>query len=300
MGLIAMQDGQLETAGAISYWALSGEVSLTGLREALEFEGVGAGLLPTSITSADALGRAAKDACRDSRQLIRPLSRGAWAFIQETVVSGDANEPELDHRQLLTGRVKLVEQADGSKLEQLDIQVSKGVERTEALDQLIDEIRAGAERQKDLLSANDVSYWLVYVAKHLHAVSLRDRGGVYFVPRDVFPTWRLISRVLSEMTAHKVFEIPAVKTEEAVEAILTAVRTQVQAKFEELEGYLAEGVSTRGLNSWERQMLETKDFLARYVALLGQALPDLSTRLDNLTGAIVAARLSIVKEEQAA
>lgn len=290
--LIAMQDGELETAGAISYWTLSGDVRLESLRAALAFEGVSEELFPSAITLADALGRAAKAACRDSRQLVRPLARGAWAFVQETVVDGDT----VDHVQLLTGKM-LVDPE--TKEARPAVALARGVERTEALDQLRDDILAEYVAQQGMLSANDVSWWLVRVAKQLHAVGLRERGGVYFVPRDVLPTWKKITRVLAEETLHKVFQIPAVKTDDAVEAILTAVRAHVQAKFNELEGYLEEGVSTKGLNSWEKQMVETKDYLRHYVDLLGTALPDLSTRLDNLTGALVAARLSIVKEEAA-
>jgi hypothetical protein len=295
--LVAIQgDTEIETAGAISYWSLEGEVELAALKEALAIEGLDAGLMPEGTTRQEALSRGAKAACVDNRQLIRPISRGAWAFVQEKVA--DANEgAEIEHLHLLTGRVEVVETGDGQKVERYDVRPAKGIERTEALDQLVDQIKAEADRQRGILNANDVSYWLVRTAKALHAVSLRDRGGVYFVPRDVLPTWRKVARVLADETQHKVFEIPAVQTEDAVEAILTAVRTHVAAKFAEAEEYLRGKVSNKGLNALERSLDDTHGFVSHYVSLLGQALPDLADKLENIKGALVAARLTHNAEE---
>jgi hypothetical protein len=295
--LVAMQGAaELETAGAISYWSLEGEVCLATLRDSLAIEGLEERLLPTGPTLADSLARGARESCADSRQLIRPLARGAWAFVQESVVDGDT----VTHEQLLVGRVKSVEAPDGSKEQVIDIQLARGMEMTDELEVLIERIKSATERQKGILSANDMSWWLVYVAKQLHAVSLRDRGGVYFVPRDVLPVWRKITRTLSEETAHKIFEIPAVKTDEAVEAILTAVRSFVAGKFKEAEEYLAGGVSTRGLNALERSLDETHDYVDHYVGLLGTALPDLIDKLENVKGAMVAARIAHKESEATA
>lgn len=293
--IVAIQGSeQLETAGAITYWSLEGEVELLGLRQALEIEGLEGSFLPSGVTMQEALARGARASCSSNRQLVRPLDkRGAWAFIQETVTQGD----ELAHQQLLTGRVSLVDQGDGTKKEVYDVRRAAGAERTEALDQLADQILAAAEHQRGILSANDVSWWLVYVAKQLHAVGLRDRGGVYFVPRDVLPTWRKIARVLADETGHKVFEIPAVKTDEAVEAILTAVKAHVSAKFAEAEEYLSGKLSNKGLNALERTLGETQEYVEHYVGLLGTALPELVSRLEGIKGALVASRLSFNSEE---
>jgi hypothetical protein len=291
--LVAIQgDEQLETAGAISYWSLEGEVDLDGLRQSLTIEGLEARLLPTGPTLQEALVRGARASCIDSRQLVRPLGkRGAWAFVQERAVRTDGPDVELEYQQILTGQVVLVQQADGSKREEPEVKIARGVERTEAVDQLVDQILAECDRQRGILAANDVSWWLVYVAKQLHAVSLRERGGVYFVPRDVLPTWRKIARILADETQHKVFEIPAVKTEEAVDAILTAVRAHVRAKFTEAEEYLSGKTSTRGLNALERELEGMKGYVAHYVNLLGVALPELTDKLENIRGAMVAARV---------
>lgn len=293
--LVAIQgDEAIETAGAITYWSLEGETTLRALRDALVLEGIEGRLLPTGPTMQEALARGAKASCRDNRQLIRPLKRGAWAFVQEHVNDDNLH---LVHTQILTGCTRQVDNADGTKREVYDVKVSAGVERTEAVDQLVDQIVSEAERQRGILTANDVSWWLVYVAKQLHAVSLRDRGGVYFVPRDVLPAWRAVARVLAEETGHKVFEIPAVKTDEAVEAILTAVRQTIAARFAEAEEYLSGKLSNKGLNALERTLDEARDYVEHYVGLLGQALPDLTDKLENIKGALVAARIAHNAEE---
>ena len=80
----------VETAGAITYWSLSGDIDLERLREALAIEGVDERLYRgMGITRGEALVRGAR-ACANSRQLVRPMGkRGAWALVQEHV-DGDA------------------------------------------------------------------------------------------------------------------------------------------------------------------------------------------------------------------
>lgn len=288
--LIALDADSAETAGSISYWALAGDVNFRQLIDALELDGVHERYWPTEITLGEALVRAARACSNGRRQLVRPLgTRGAWALVQEHVTG----EESVEHTQLLTGKV-----AQHGGVQVIDIRVSPGVEVTAALEELVDQIREECVRKQSRLAAADVSGWLVRVATQLHATGLRDRGGIYFMPRDVLPEWRRVARVLSEESEHKVFMIPAMKTDEAVEAILSAVRSNVEEKFSELEGYLAAGVSTKGLNVWERHMADTRSYLDHYVRLLGQALPDLSERLELFTGALTAARIT-AKEKAA-
>lgn len=283
--LIALDATSAEVAGAVSYWSLSGTVELSALRDSLQLEGLPEPLLPTGVTLSEALVRGARVCCNGPRQLIRPLARGRWAFVQEHV----RDSKHVEHKQLLTGRV---EPMGEGKVPTAVVELADGVKPSEAMDALIDQILGESSRQLGLLDGVDCSSWLVRVATTLHATGLRDRGGIYFVPRDVLPTWRLVARVLSEETEHRVYEIPAMRTEEAVAAVLTAVRQTCEGRFHELTTYLAEGVSTRGLNAWERSMAETKRYVEHYVSLLGQALPDLSERLEQLTGALMAARLA--------
>lgn len=283
--LIALDPQSAEVAGCVTYWSLSGTVSLSELRAALLVEGLAEPLCPQGVTLSEALVRAARVCCNGSRQLVRPLARGRWAFVQEHV----RDAKHVEHRQLLTGRVEAMGE---EKTPTAVVELADGVSPTDALEQLCDSILAESQTQLGLMDGVDCSSWLVRVATTLHATGLRDRGGIYFMPRDVLETWRLVSSVLESMTEHRVYEIPAMRTEEAVSAVLAAVRSTVQGRFKELEGYLAEGVSTRGLNAWERNMAETQRYVAHYVELLGTALPDLSERLVQLTGALTAARLA--------
>jgi len=166
---------------------------------------------------------------------------------------------------------------------------------------LADAILASARAQEGVLTAMDVSSWLLWVLRHhVQAVSLRERGGFYFVPRDRLPVWRQVVAVVRACSGHRLFEIPAMRTEEAVEAILTAIRDEAAERMAEMEAYLAGEVSTRGLNSWERRLGELQEKLAHYAELLGVALPDLDAKAITLKGAVQAARIVAASQPEAA
>lgn len=279
-------DAANEAAGAIVFWSLGGDADLARMRLSLELEEVPEKFWPEGPTYSEALLRGAR-AQANQRQLVRPLGkRGAWALVQEHV-SGDV----ITHTQVLVGHAE--PSADVGGLGAFRVQLSPGVERTEATDALIENILAEGLRQVGLVPPVDMSGWLVRVATQLHAVPLRDRGGVYFVPRDVLETWRRISAVVASESQGRTFEIPALKTDEAVDAILTSVRAQVAKQFAALEDYLLETPSNKGLNSWERQLDEMRSYVRHYVELLGVALPELESRLVSLSGALVATRMSL-------
>lgn len=282
---VAVESGS-EIAGGITYWSLSDDVQLEALRQSLEMEGIDEALWPSAPSLEQALTRSAHNAVQNKRQLVRPLAnRGAWAFVQEKLVN---DEPVYET--LLVGRVKRVE-----GLETLVIELGSGIDPDSptglAAQAIRENIRGGVDKAQGILVPTDVSNWLVGVLRALQSVSLRDRGGIYFVPRDRLETWRLLTGVLRAESKHTVFEIPAMKTEEAVEAILTSVASEMTAELAELEDYLIGETSTRGLNAAERKLSATREKLTHYVGLLGRALPDLSARLEQVVGSLTAAQL---------
>lgn len=281
-GVIAVSDAMRDAAGIIIWWELQGHVDLQDLEEACDAEGLTPPEPPSLVT---ALGRAAQSVLPSKRHLLRPLqTRGSWEIVLEHVEqSQEDNGPAnfLRHERLLTGWVE-----GGQPLVY-----------GPAAD-LRNELLMKVPLYKRVLTANDFSAWLLLQASMMHALGLRQRGGFYFIPRDRVEMWQRVVRVTRACSDHGLYELPAMRTEEAVTAILASLRGEAEKQFKALEDYLLEGdCSTRGLNSATRTAESLQGKLRHYAGLLGVQLGDLDARLVKLTGAIQAAKI-VEKENQ--
>jgi hypothetical protein len=269
-----------ESAGALVFWSMSGEVSRDELIECLDLCNVSLDCVPPVPSTKLFATRAAARACTGPRQFVRPLKkRLAWVVVTEVVVSHPDEEDRIDLRHNVRVTVP----------DDFAVQV---VPVTLDDEPLAMSVRDWCQHYKNVLVPMDISYWLLgLLGQEFDAISLRERGGMYFVPNAHLSTWRKLVQALRMCSAHKVYEIPAMRTEEAVEAILDAVRREMHAKFQEFEEYLLGETSTRGLNVWERELANASAKAEKYAALLGVALPDLTQRAETLQGALQGARL---------
>lgn len=277
--VIAVPDALKDAAGLMVWWELSGNVDMDDLRDAFESHAWDPGEMPAQPSLELALARAAAAAITTKRQLLRPLSkRGAWEIVQEQPMTGPDGVERNHYTSMLRGWVEKTE--SGPEL------------RVEGDETLRAATLAKVKFYRNVLTPTDYSAWLLGRAVSLHAVALRQRGGFYFLPKDKIGYWRQIQSITRSCSAHGMFEVPAMRSDEAVEAIISSVRNEALRQVESIEQWLKqETLSTRGLNSSERQADEMKAKLAHYCKLLGQSLPDLEQRLENLTGAIQAARI---------
>lgn len=270
-------------AGGLVYWSLTGAVEYQDLVETLTAEGLEA-LAPAAPSKEACLARGMRACVQSQRQLVRPLgSRAAgYVLVQEDVLSSDDQRPDernLEYRERVVGYVENDEFHVRSVNDQMDSALAQAV-------------FAEAHAAEGVLTSTDISSWLLTVLhKHVEAVTLRDRGGFYFVPAHRLDTWRQVARVVRACSAHTMFEIPAMRTDEAVAAILTGLRAEAAKLMTETEAYLAGEVSTRGLNAQEAKLTTVQEKLAHYAELLGQAQPDLVEKAATLQGAVQAARL---------
>jgi hypothetical protein len=223
---------------------------------------------------------------------MRPLGRrGSWDVVEERVVRDNSSE-RLSYREMV--RVAVTTDSKGRKC--LDLIPSTDKDKV-----LVDQIKAQIRRYYGLLTATDMSYWILsMLSSYASAISLRPRGGFYFVPRDRVERWQRVVRCVRAVSQHKIYQIPAVQSEEAVEAILEAFRREVTTAMGELEEYLQGDVSTRGLNAWERDLGKLQEKTAHYARLLGVALPDLEGKAVTLKGALKVAQIKNQAEKEKA
>jgi hypothetical protein len=250
-------------SGAIVYWRLAGEMPRAELCGRLDAAGLGR-LHPRTITEEQALRRAL-DEVKGPRLLVRPLGqRGRWAVVAERLVSD-----RLEHVEVMRARIT----PQGEML----LDVTDADTSTYALR---DRVRAAYDHALITLAQGDISSWLVNQAMQaLDAVSLRDTGGVYFIPRDRVELLETLATVLGG--DQTIFRIPAMHSNDAADAVLAAIETESAANIADVERWLAEttekGERVRKARAADMAAVRAK--LTRYEDLFGRRLSGIGARL---------------------
>lgn len=275
--IVAIQDGNIETAGAITYWRLSGDVSIQTLAQVWEDAGLDPKGLPGLPGAETALKRSLKDLA-GPHQLVRPLKGSGYALVNE-VTAEEGNVYDTGLRARLSGESVVVSPTDH-------------VHTTDVL--------TGFERYAKVLIANDISSWLTRVVRRVGAVPLRDTGGMYFVPRHRLDDWRAVARALRAASSHVIFEIPALRSDEAVEAILDAVQVDAEREAKGLEEDLQNpSLTARGLKGKARTTERMLAKVESYEGLLGRTMDGLRKRIEDLKASITVAIMAAESEEAA-
>lgn len=269
-------DGQ--ATGAIVWWRLSGEVNVDTLQKAWLDANLGGELLPEPPTPHTALGRAMRELA-ERRRLVRSLKgHKGWGVVDET-----ATDTTLDYQLQIKASIE-----DGK----LKVEPSGHT--------LADEVKLKYATYSSTYTVTDTSALLSAVVKSLHAVPLRDTGGVYFVPRNKTDELRRVVTVLKSVSDHRVFEVPALKSDEAVEAILAALISEADKETSEMETeFDTAELGGRALRTRAGRAESLLSKVKEYETLLGTNLQAITERVAGLKDALVTAALSAESEEAA-
>ena len=264
-------------AGAMVWWELSGDVDAQRLRTAWNAAGLDPELVPDDPAPKTALKRAV-DTLAEKRKLVRPVQNG-YSLVEE-LECGD----KLAYSQQVTATIDSVGV--------LKVEPAKGT--------LADLIRASYQAHLEQFVPSDISVLLVDLCDSLLAVALRARGGFYFLPPDSVGKFQAAVCVLRSVSSHLCYEIPALKTESAVQAILAAVEREASAEIEEFEAILTNvEAGPRALKTKARKCSGVAEKVAAYEKLLGLSLVELQDRLSGLRSRLTEASL-LASEAEAA
>ena len=279
----------VESVGAITYARLVNDIPLEKLYALWVARGFDEKLLPPPATHENTLRRALVATRHGMRTLLRPLEgRNGFALVSET-----AKDDKLDYdtSKMLRARVDAPE----NEPVQLTITPSDHPYATG--------IRAQFEALQHTISAHSFgSGWLWrYIAPRCQAVSLRDFGGIYFIPRGMLAQWNAWSDTIEEACPGvKIYRIPAVSGAEAIEAVMDSVRAEAEAAIaainEELLRTGKDALGKRALRNREQRTREVRDKIAHYEGLFEIQLDDLRGQLDSLNTEIGGALLLLAED----
>lgn len=261
--LIALTSDNEDIAGAIVYWRLSGEVDGSTFNEALTSEGLEEQHI--ALTSPrKAIRRAMKDHAHND--LFLRSHKGGLFLVQqdgETASDVDFNVKVKAHLTVAGSIPKLtVYDDDGDDAEPTAEDL--------ALKQTINE---RFWHHVDHVTATDISSWLIAQAAECDAVSLRDTGGVYFIPRHTLTEWVQRVGIVHRNTACRVEQIPSLNSEDAVSAVLASIEDECNAFTDQLQADIeGDELGERALSGRADKAKRMIDKLGRYEGLLGDKL----------------------------
>jgi hypothetical protein len=271
--LIAGEGVDASMCGVTTWWELSGLCEAEPLRDALNDRDVPAELHPVDTTPAAALARALRDVFGDN--LIRPLKgqRGAWAVVEETQVGDALDTADLQYS--LQFRVMLNEE------DSLDFSFHGSSLTDQQKSWLSIRLETEYEDQLAMLSTTEISAWLSKMAtQQSYAVALRTRGGFYYVPQSSTAFWELITEALSEATDHTIFTIPALRRTDAVDAVMSAVMSEVDRSLVTISEDMKGGdLGKRAVRTRVSSCEGLLEKLSVYSDLLGGKLGDVQERI---------------------
>lgn len=276
--------------GAVTWWELSGFVDCDELTNAWLHAGLDSELLPDAPSNCAALKRTLKDVC--AGRLLRPIGgAGAWAVVNENR-EGRRGRADLDYD--LEARVWIDDFGN------LDFNFRDSVLPVHEQLTLRHRLEAEYTDQLALLSFGEVSSWLVDTAnKHCAAVSLRPRGGIYFIPKYYANgLWRRISKVLHKVSGHRVRRMPAMQGTDAIDAVMNAVVREADQLIDAISDDISEanksddGMGKRAAKTRVRRCEELMQKLKAYDGLLGKRLNGIRKRVDQTRLNVLELRMS--------
>lgn len=279
---------QQDGAGVLTYWRLSGTASVEDVAEAWADEGVSL-VAPEAPTDHLALRRATME-LHERRRLVRPLGRReGFAVVEERAlreVAFGEGGAEVEGPETLSYSVELKTglAANG----QLTIEPETHPDAQT--------ITTAFSRHRRTLATTDIGSWLVRAVSKLDGVAMRDSGGFYYLPPKALPQWEGVCKALSFCSGHRVFRIPVMRTQEAVEAILDGVLSEATQEAARVESDLSEGLGVRAIQARKGEINALRSKVSRYEELLGASLSKLTERLDTLHAGILAAELAAERE----
>ena len=283
VGVIAV-DSTVQNAGAVTWWRLSGDVDAQRLFRAWDARGWDVADLPTQPSLVSTLRRVLRDQFGGPRCLIQSLNGAAFTVVDVAVVAADSTAKVADAE--YTTRFKI-------RLDEIDELLESDSLPTAELAHLQTEY----DRARNTYEASTLSGWLVGQVEQRKAIRLRDTGGIYFVPEGYVKSWREFGDVLAEASASRVYEVPAVKNEQAALALIEALTQDLQGRVAHLDQDIDDR-GVRGLRSKAAKCEELAGKVRVYEALFSTKLDSLNEMVSRLDGRIVQAVL--VAEAEAA
>jgi len=299
-------------AGASVSWELVKKVVTDELREALVKADIT--FNPEDATPASALHRMMVDLFQDRNNLVKPVKnptgskRPAYAVL-----------PRNDEGGKMAFKEKWscgIDVTDLGGVEDVSLAFSSDDSgQIEATPDVIEDMVGRFPEYLASLGADDLSCWLVSLVKGmLRGIPTIGGAGTFFIGPKEVATWRRLKGALAGFGI-RLYEIPAMRSAEALECVVESVRRYSQTAIKELQEDLQKyqelkalrstnpktrDIQARVLQAREARIKEQQAVVEKYEALFDVKMTELRDSLSELqTGFANLALVSQAAEESA-
>lgn len=147
--------------------------------------------------------------------------------------------------------------------------VSSGYAPQSALQRHFDEA-------KTVLSSASIGKSLIGVVGHLGGVSLRDSGGVYWLPAEALDTWRQVAAAVEgaaiDGKASAVYCVRTQMDDDTLRAVRDALTTEVLQKASDIQAEIETGLGHDAMVNRREQAMRLLERVGDYEEILGTGL----------------------------
>lgn len=258
----------VQGAGLLVWWSLSGSASFERLEQAWEAEGLHEEDCPAPPSPMLALRLAVDEQARG--KLRRVAFEGGHALVRDTVVTDDQGQTMPGTEPVV--KLKLDETGDAPVLQ---------FHGDLAMAQLIQ------QRWRELRTewpSSAVTTWLPkYIKSRCDGTCLKDNGGNYYVPPAHVETMQKVKRAIKAASDHRLTTIEALRSEDAVEAILYSL---VEETTTAVERALEDVDTPRIKRNRQKRLEELTAKVVRYEQILDVKAADLHQTLEEAEGTL--------------
>ena len=260
-----MIQSQVSAAGAVVYWS-AGPTQRELIAERMRQLGL-EGFIPPQRTSSAALKDALKAYAASRSEKRKGRDKLVQAHKQQSkhgfeLVDVERNEDRNYYTHDFSVRVD----------EFGSVNVLNGYADRSELQKLFDE-------HQSILTGSSVGQALVRLMAHLNGVSLRQSGGIYWLPEDSVDRWLAVARAVEEAgegETNKVYLLRTAMDENTVRAVRDAVCGEVLGSAKPLAEEIASGTLGEGaLETRKTAAMELHKRIGVYEEILGEALKSL-------------------------
>lgn len=215
--------------GDITYWMLSNaDVPRTVLEDAWRDNGMDMKFLPEVQTPEKALRAAVKEYRAAPNNGKSVLLRQAFDS-KDMLIFGVVEEERVGAGEL-----------DYKQVSRVELNKVSGVVNVTAQSSVTQAIVAKFQENMQITPARDVMSTIVRVLKSFRAVTLRDTGGIYWVPNKHSAGLRALQGAVRRIGQSALFLLPVHRTVEAVEALQAAADAGIEADLKALGAEIEE------------------------------------------------------------
>jgi len=270
-GIVVVPDGENVRAGSFTWWRLAGVIHYDKLEKAWQLADMPMRDLPSLPSRTVALKRALDEQYRGSHTLVRVLPAGGYAIVDESFENGQEDDETVDPTYETRFKAWFDEDLGELCFRNVDGKISE-----DEMQAILSHFKMA---QKEL-THQDLSSWLSKLVRNVQSVRLRDTGGIYFIPEQHVAQWEKISDIVAEVGQSRVFGVPALRTDRAVEAIMDAVISDTTNEIETVTKLLDDAtLGVRALKTRGEKLAALSDKLKVYENLLGVRLDEMREKI---------------------